>query len=136
MAKHLTDAEIETLADCLLGWRGELTWGALTEAAEKLIWRKPARQTLARSARIRIAFATAKKRLAEELLDGSPKLPRTLEIAGKRIARLEAQVGELKVANAELLEQFVTWQYNAYALGITEHQLNKQRPAIDLGASN
>ena len=54
----------------------------------------------------------------------APKTPASLSIAANKIARLEAENIRLKKENNELLSQFVIWQYNAYAHGISIAKLN------------
>jgi len=46
-------------------------------------------------------------------------------IIGERIARLERENERLKRENAELLKQFVVWQYNTHIRGLSDYELNK-----------
>ena len=131
MAKHITDKDIERIVEILDGWQDKLIWEALCDACMPIIGTKPARQTLLKFSRITTAYDACKKRLKE----GLPKtsLPPSMRVAVERINRLEQENERLKRENAELLQQFVTWQYNAYAHGLDNRLLNKQLPAIDRG---
>jgi hypothetical protein len=131
MAKHLTDSNIETVVTILDGWHGKLTWEALCQACKMRIGVKPSRQTLWKIVRIEQAYEACKKRLKE----GEPKLtiPPSLKIAAETIARLERENERLRRENSGLLEQFVVWQYNAYAAGRTKFDLNRPLPTRDMG---
>lgn len=132
MAKHLTDLEIEKIVKVLMGWKGPLSWAALADACEGEIGRKPSRQTLARATRIALAFKTTKDRLKEASDDGVVKVSLSMAAALQRISRLEAENAQMKEENRALLEQFVTWQYNAYKSGLSIDRLNQGLPGIDL----
>jgi hypothetical protein len=132
MARHLTDSDVERVVELLDGWRGKLMWDALCGACLSVINRKPSRQTLDRSTRISSAFKATKERLKNELLEG-PKLPPTLRAAAQRLERLTNENDRLKRENAQLLEQFVVWQYNAHCKGMTRDELCRPLPAVDLG---
>lgn len=135
MAKHLTDLEIGKVERLLKGWRGSLSWDALCEACYKEIGRSPSRQTLARVTKISIAYKTTKERLREEKDGDGAAAPPTMTLALQRIARLEAENAQLKAENDALLEQFVTWQYNAYKAGLSIDQLSQSLPPTDLRPS-
>lgn len=49
----------------------------------------------------------------------------------ERLKRLEAENARLKVENESLLEQFVTWAYNAYLKGMTKESLSTPLPRVD-----
>lgn len=131
LAKHLTDNDVEQIVGVLDGWRDKLTWEALCDACLPEIGSKPVRQTLMKFTRIKNAFNACKKRLKEDI----PELraPPSMRVAIERIARLERENERLKRENAELLQQFVVWQYNAYIRGLSNHELNKPLPGIDRG---
>ena len=133
MAKHLTESEIEKVVGLLAGWRGPLTWDVLCERCERLIFRQPSRQTLAKTVRIATAYKTAKDRLKA----GAERSTSSIDIraAHDRISRLSSQVAQLEAENRLLLEQFVRWQYNANILGFSAAQLNRALPEIDLRAT-
>lgn len=134
LAKHLTDKDIERVVEILDGWQDQLTWEALCDACLRVIGTKPARQTLLKFSRVISAYSECKKRLKA----GIPKksLPPSIRVAVERINRLEQENGRLKQENANLLQQFVVWQYNAYAHGLSEHELNKALPMIDRGQTD
>lgn len=135
MAKHLTDLEIDKIVRLLMGWKGALSWNALSSACEREIGRGPSRQTLAGATRIALAFKTTKNRLKEEKAGGGATMPDSMSIALQRISRLEAENAQIKAENRALLEQFVTWQYNAYKAGLSIDRLNQGLPEIDLSPS-
>ncbi|SEH15756.1 hypothetical protein SAMN05428974_1512 [Sphingopyxis sp. YR583] len=130
MARKLTDSEIKKIVDLLAGWKGPLSWEMLSKRCEGLIFRRPARQTLARTARIAIAFSTTKDRLQVE--SGYTASSISMRAAQDRISRLSNQVAQLEAENRLLLEQFVRWQYNANIFGLSIAQLNRSLPQIDL----
>lgn len=134
MAKHITDNDVERIVEILDGWSDKLTWEALCDACTSTIGTKPARQTLLKFARIASAYSTCKKRLKE----GVPELPTppSMRVAIERITRLGKENERLKRENTDLLQQFVTRQYNAHAHGLSEHELNKALPAIDRGQTD
>lgn len=135
MAKHLTDFEIDKIVRLLMGWKGALSWDALSSACEGEIGRSPSRQTLAKATRIALAFKTTKNRLKEGKAVGGATIPDSMSIALQRISRLEAENAQIKAENRALLEQFVTWQYNAYKAGLSIDRLNQGLPGIDLSPS-
>lgn len=138
MAKPLHDLEIEQVVRLLVGWTGKLTWEALVDAHERKNHRSRSRQTLARSAAVKIAFDAAKARLNKHANEPDASNLRSDEIAilKARVSRLEAENQILKAQNAALLQQFVTWQYNAYAHGLTKAKLEAPLPAIDLNPTD
>lgn len=80
------------------------------------------------------AFNACKKRLKEDV----PELrtPPSMRVAIERIARLERENERLKRENAELLQQYVIWQYNAHIHSLSERTLNKSLPGIDRGQTD
>lgn len=132
MAKHINDNEIAKIVGLLVGWKGRLTWELLTNACKSEIGRSPARQTLDSTPRISLAFKTAKARLKEAETKVTPSSNPEIGALLQRISRLESELAQSKAENRELLEQFVTWQYNAFAAGISPERLNRARPAVDL----
>lgn len=135
MAKHLDDYEIGKIVVLLLGWKSALSWDALSDACEKIIGRHPSRQTLADKPRIVLAYKAAKERLKKQCAGETPAAPDSMNVALQRIARLEAENVQLKAENNLLLQQFVTWQYNAYKAGLSADRLNEPLPPIDLNPS-
>ncbi|HSW48404.1 MAG TPA: hypothetical protein VLG67_04990, partial [Candidatus Saccharimonadales bacterium] len=130
LAKHLTDKDIERVVEILDGWRDKLTWEALCDACAPVIGKKPVRQTLLKFSRITMAYDACKTRLKE---DAPIRTLPSMRVAVERINRLEQENERLKCENARLLQQFIVWQYNAYAHGLGNHQLNKALPSIDRG---
>jgi hypothetical protein len=128
MAKHLTDKDISNIVSLLDGWDNEskLTWDNLCGLALKRLEISCTRQTIQKPVRIKSAFKDKK----ENLLTGlkPQKTPPSLSIAAKRIEKLESAKKRLEKEQSALLAQFVIWQYNAYANGITVEQLNRAMP--------
>jgi len=133
MAKHLTDGDIKNIVSLLDGWNSDckLTWNNLCELAFKKYKIGSTRQTIQKPVRIKKAFKDRKK----ELKSGQekPKIPASLSIAAKRIEKLENENSRLESESDNLLAQFVVWQYNAYANGMTMEQLNRAMPEKNTG---
>jgi hypothetical protein len=129
MAKHLTKDDMRAIADTLLGWEGVLSWELLCDKVAGFIGKRPTRQSLSSHVEIKRAFAQAKKTAKEPVI--RTPMPSSLKIAGDRIARLELEVLALKAENSQLLQKFLTWQYNASIAGLHESQLNRPLPVID-----
>lgn len=127
--RHLTDKDVAKIVDLLDGWKGSLTWEGLCNACPEVIGFKPTRQTLSRFENIARTYKLAKERAR----DGAKNLkaPPTLAAAAQRIERLTREVERLERENSALLERFVTWQYNAYAHGLSQEQLNKGLFRVD-----
>jgi len=132
MAKHITDKDIEKVVSLIDQWDDEkkFTWDSLCGLALKRYSITATRQTLQGYSRIKSAYSDKKKDLRD---NGKRKLkvPPSLNIAAKRIATLEAENNRLKKEQERLLAQFVVWQYNAYAHGITMDELNRPLPKKD-----
>jgi len=129
MAKHLTDKDIKNIVSLLDGWNSDskLTWDNLCKLALKRHSISPTRQTIQKPVRIKKAFKDRKKAL--KLGQEKHKTPASLSIAAKRIEKLENENSRLESESNDLLAQFVVWQYNAYANGMTVEQLNRSMPA-------
>lgn len=132
MAKHITDQDIEKIVSLIDQWDDDekFTWEKLCGLALKRHSIAATRQTLQNYSRIKSAHSDKKTYLRE---NGKHKIkiPPSLNIAGKRIATLEAENSRLKKEQERLLAQFVVWQYNAYAHGMTMDQLNRPLPKKD-----
>ena len=132
MAKHITDQDIEKIVSLIDQWDDgvKFTWENLCGLALKRYSIASTRQTLQGYSRIKSAYDDKKEDLR---LNGKrkEKAPPSLNIAAKRIATLEAENSRLKKEQARLLAQFVVWQYNAYAHGITMDELNRPLPKKD-----
>ncbi len=129
MAKHLTDKDIQNIVSLLDGWDSDskLTWDNLCDLAFKRYKISSTRQTIQKPERIKIAFKNRKKALKSG--QEKPKVPPSLRIAAKRIEKLENENDRLKKEQDALLAQFVVWQYNAYANGMTVEEINRPMPA-------
>lgn len=132
-AKNLDDGAIGLIVGVLDGWSGKLTWDLLIDAVEKRMYVRYTRQALDRHARIKIGYQVAKERLSGvPRSEGAQKLS-PIEVAAltERLKRVEAENLRLKVENERLLEQFVTWAYNAHLKGLTREYLNNPLPRVD-----
>ncbi|MBX8548823.1 hypothetical protein K5D68_04305 [Pseudomonas cichorii] len=132
-ARNLDDQAIERIVGVLDGWSGKLYWDLLIEAIEKRLGVRYTRQALDKHARIKSAYQATKTRLSK--VPGSEPLQKlsTVEVGAltERLKRLEAENARLKVENESLLEQFVTWAYNAYLKGMTKEYLSTPLPRVD-----
>lgn len=137
-AKNLDDGSIELIVGVLDGWSGKLTWDLLIDAVEKRMRVRYTRQALDKHARIRTAYRVTKERLS-----GVPRIERPKNLSDvearvltERLKRLEAENKRLQVENERLLEQFVTWAYNAHLKGLTKEYLNSSLPRVDRESTN
>ena len=128
MAKHLSDKDIADIVELIDRWHFDvkLTWDKLCEQMQSRLRLEHTRQTIQGYHRIKTAFNDKKINLRGG--GKAPKTPASLSIAANKIARLEVENARLKRENSELLSQFVTWQYNAYAHGVSIPQLNTPLP--------
>lgn len=122
-SRHLTDKDVKKIVELLDGWDGSITWEMLRNACTDSIGFAPTRQTLYSFTQIAGAYRLAKERAKEGVKD--LKIPPTLAMAAQRIEKLTREVERLERENAALLEQFVTWQYNAHTHGLSYDKLNK-----------
>lgn len=129
MAKHLTDEDIQNIVSLLDGWDRDrkLTWDNLCELAFKRYKISSTRQTIQKPVRVKTAFNDRKAALKSG--QEKRKLPASLSIASNRIEKLENENARLQKEQDALLAQFVVWQYNAYANGMSVEQLNRPIPA-------
>ncbi|HDX8401602.1 TPA: hypothetical protein RQN00_001694 [Aeromonas dhakensis] len=129
MAKHLSDKNINDITSLIDGWHPDvkLTWEKLCEQMRSKLGLTHSRQTIQGYHRIKKAFQDKKNKLKNGKGE-PPKTPASLSIAANKIARLEAENSRLKKENDELLIQFVTWQYNAFAHGVSIPLLNTPLP--------
>ena len=128
MSKHLTDKDIQNIVSLLDGWDidRKLTWDKLLGLVLKKLKLEISLPTIKKQ-RVRKAFEDKKNAIksGQEKL----KLPASLSIAAKIIETLENKNSRLEKEQESLLTQFVVWQYNAYANGVTVEQLNRAMPA-------
>jgi hypothetical protein len=126
MARHLTFDDVENILKLLDSWDGDLTWDALVRECEVKFGVSTTRQALTRKDKIKEAFSLRKKSL--KFSGTSTGKPNSLNIAHHRIERLSNENERLKVENMRLLEQFLTWQYNASKFGVSKDKLNMPLP--------
>lgn len=135
MAKHLSELEINKIIKLLDGWTGKLTWESLIEESSKtILGRKPARQTLFKNKRLRFAFEHRKRELKKGTKRPSTSLSKNILIDMN--TRLKSEINRLNAELDLMMETFKVWQYNAYANGLSEDQLNKPLPSIDREPTN
>jgi hypothetical protein len=126
-----------------LEWPGPtIGWDDVQKAAQKEYpTGKFNRQTLYGFKNVRGAFSEAKKRLAgekaERLKAGAAGIAKPAtdsdEFVQARVQFLEGRVTELEADNKRLRNQFVRWQRNAFAAGMTIEQLDRGMLTIDRG---
>lgn len=130
--KNLTDGAIEQIVRILDAWSDvPLTWEALIDSVALRLQCRYTRQALHKHERIRAAFVQRKSSLS----GAQARCRRGLSSSGvvERMARLEAENQRLEAENQRLLEQFVTWAYNAHARGLTKEFLNQPLPRVNRG---
>lgn len=132
--KNLTDTDIDAIVGILDGWTSKLTWPLLLDAVAAKLHSSYTRQTLHAHERIRAAFALRKSK-RDSGAGRKPAATPELEAAMQKIERLEATVERLEMENGLLLQQFVTWAYNAHTRGLTKEFLNRPLPAVDRNAT-
>jgi hypothetical protein len=130
LAKHLTKADTEAIINIIDGWSDyKMTWDEICDAAQRVVGKKPTRQSLNANKAIKAAYISKKGILRNETVQ--EPLVTNVRVAVERIKSLESKVLRLEEQNRALMEQFVVWQYNAYKHGLAEHQLNEPLPRID-----
>ncbi|RAU46591.1 MULTISPECIES: hypothetical protein [unclassified Pseudomonas] len=130
MAKHLSTSDINAIVKCIQGLEPQyLTWEVICDKAASLVGKRPTRQSICKHPAIVAAYRSAKGR--DRIPEISLRKPASLQIAGQRITRLEAEVAELKQIISLYNERFLTMQYNAYAMGMKEAEILKPLPIID-----
>jgi hypothetical protein len=131
-ARNLTDQDVAAIVSILDGCADSLTWDGLIEEIERRLLVRYTRQALHKHARIAEAFASRKKAIRETDFNRTRATsPPELQVARERIARLEAENQRLEMENDRLLEQYVTWIYNANSRGMSVTDLNRPLPAVD-----
>lgn len=135
-APNLTDDSIHHIVGILDGWTGTLTWDALIEVIAEKRFTTYTRQALHKHERIRSAFKQRKDAISEGRAEGVPKVESPeLQLALDRIDRLQAVNQRLEAENLRLLEQFMTWAYNANARGLDETFLSQAIPKVSRDSS-
>jgi hypothetical protein len=132
-AKNLNDDTIGLIVRVLDGWTGKLSWDLLIDALGQRLRTCYTRQALDKHARIKSAFQVAKVRMRNVSATEPRSKLSAMDIAvlTQRFQRLEAEHSRLKRENDRLLEQFVTWSYNAHLKGLTKEYLNTPLPRVD-----
>lgn len=134
-SQNIDDKIIAEIVAILDGWSGKLTWGKLIEISQKRLGNCYTRQALHQHERILSAFQLRKAALTDKSNKGTPPLrPRSEDewaMLIQRNARLQAENTRLNAENSRLLEQFVTWAYNAHTRGLNEEFLSRPLPRID-----
>ncbi|AUY34349.1 hypothetical protein [Pseudomonas sp. PONIH3] len=132
-AKNLNEDAIGVIVAILDGWSGKLTWDLLIDMIERRLLVRYTRQALDKRARVKMAYQVAKQRVGGESSYKAGQKPSAVEagVLSQRVSRLEAENSRLKIENERLLEQFVTWGYNAYLKGLTKEYLNTPLPRVD-----
>lgn len=132
-AKNLNDDAIGVIVAVLDGWSDKLTWDLLIDVIERRLFVRYTRQALDKRDRVKMAYQVAKRRISGESSYKANLKPSAINVGvlSQRLSRLEAENSRLKVENERLLEQFVTWSYNAYLKGLTKEYLNTPLPRID-----
>ncbi|TKB01999.1 hypothetical protein E5672_15995 [Alteromonas portus] len=128
MAKHLKHKDVENILNLLISWQYELTWDLLVKECEQKLGLVTTRQALSRKTMIQNTFNETKERLKTK--GEVTARPNSINIAHQRIERLAKENEVLKKQNQLLLEQFIVWQYNATAHGLTKQQLEKPIPKL------
>ncbi|WP_257266724.1 hypothetical protein [Endozoicomonas sp. ONNA2] len=127
--KIITEKTLPLALHELDKWKGKLTWDSFASCLAKVLGEeKISRHTLLSYPALVEAFNDRKKALKDKKEEtGEPDI--TLEVALKEIATLKAKVERLEKQNNALLEQFVRWQHNLYAMpGVDMRRLNLDKP--------
>ncbi|MDA8258991.1 MAG: hypothetical protein M0Z99_25715 [Betaproteobacteria bacterium] len=128
--KNLTDDAIEQVVRVIDSWSDKpLTWDALIDALVARLHYRYTRQALHKHERIKAAYTQRKTALAGA--DSPPRGSGQMVEATARIERLEAENQRLEAENQRLLEQFVTWAYNAHSRGLTKEFLSQPLPRVN-----
>lgn len=130
-APNISPADIETVVGVLDGWTGKLTWDRLIAVLEAKLRATYTRQALSNHARIADAFDGRKKALRgqESFGKATPKdTSPEMQVALRRLERVEAENLRLAAENERLLVQFTLWLYNAEMRGLTKDQLSAPMP--------
>lgn len=130
--RNLTASDIARVVQLLDVWSGSISWDLVIDAVEMRLLCRYTRQALSSHAAIQKAFDTCKGRQAT----GEPGVAKSSGETGvlrQRLARREAEVGQLKAENSQLLERFVVWAYNAQTRGLGKAELERPLPAVSRG---
>lgn len=135
-SRNLTQDDVELIIGLLDGWNGILTWKLLIDSVERRLFFRYTRQTLHTHRRIQNAFRLSKERqaLAPPKLSDK-RVSSEMQILIERLARRDAEITRLKAENQRLMEQFVTWLYNAQTKAVSLTELERPLPRVDRGQS-
>jgi hypothetical protein len=132
----------EWIRNKILAWPGPtIEWEDVRDVVRKKYptgdWK---RQSLARHKLIQKAFDDTKRRLLREREAAKAAAGEAVEAKvgsdeffQNRIEILEGRVRDLENEKAQLKQQFVRWQRNAFAAGMTLQQLDRPALRIDRG---
>ena len=132
-ARKIDDRTIMQVVGLLDGWAGKLSWDLLVDEIEKRVGIRYTRQALDKHSRIKIAYQNTKQKLSNvsSLQHRQKYYSQELIPTLERLDRLTVENARLKAENENMLEQFVTWAYNAYLKGLTKEYLNTPLPLVD-----
>jgi hypothetical protein len=135
----------EWIRATILAWPGPtIGWEEVRNVVRKKYpngdWK---RQSLARHRRIQEAFNDTKVRLIRERDEAKSRAGQATkpkagsdEFLQNRIEFLEESVRKTEAENDRLKQQFVRWQRNAFAAGMTMQQLDRPALRIDRGQAD
>jgi len=135
-SRNIDDKISQSICEILDGWSDTLTWEALVDAVEFRLGDRYARQTLHKHERIKQAFMARKRMLSNGEVESRKVANPVLQVSLDRVTRLEAENERLKRENANLLEQFVRWTYNAGLKGFSANFLNQPIPSVNRGQTD
>lgn len=127
---RLTNDDERRIEALIQNWGSpKLSWQFLVEACRKELGIETTRQALNTRPRIKALLKIRKVELKAP--SKATGYSRDLLDANKRIEALTQRVAELESANAQLVDMFIRWQYNASLYGVTEAKLNQPVPPGD-----
>lgn len=130
LAKHLNESDIAAIVNLIRGWdNAKLTWDLICKEAESIVGKIATRQSISSHQAISSAYKSKKASIKGTIPNKAR--PASLQIAAARIAKLEAELNEIKEQNRRYKQRFTVWQYNAYKKGLSESELNRPLPKID-----
>lgn len=138
--RRITDGDIEIAVRLLDGWANKLTWDRFLAVLETEIGYRYTKMAMQKYPRVKDAFIRAKHRQREQVETALRKagskrngpIPHgdaALARAFERIEEQQQRIARLEQENTDLLEQFLRWQYNANAAGVTRERLDQPLPS-------
>ncbi|WP_323794753.1 hypothetical protein [Nisaea sp.] len=133
--QKLSDTQVDQAVQILDGWNEKLTWNAYLEVLAKVTGISITRQGIRQYPRITDSFDQTKTRVAvqRQAIGAKAGIVRHGDMAlayeVQKNKTLQAKVERLERENKDLLEQFLRWQYNAQANGLSPELLNRPLPA-------